>query len=712
MMSATLYEDRDENREPEESNHEEIVDSADFNARHARTLWKIFSKKRIALIKSPEVFHVRTYIMSIFEILHLNSKNKAGQTFLHFIFSEPFIFHRIILFALLGCGANLYEKNRDGKTALEIAIELENETIIIALLDFILQCKVGEIYLREKVSIDLQALKTEIIKAAAKSSQKVQEAVRKHLKYEAFLKSARYNDTESMQELLARGIDINCGSDKCLALIEAVVYNKPEALQILLAAGADPDRLEVSRQHPELIGTGIYCNSDPLNVAIKLGFTEIVEMMVNRGCALRESHLISAILSKNLNLSKFLLEAGAPLQKTKGNLKGTLYEALDYLPEMLPLLLQYGADINEPPADGPRINAFEYFQFNISYKLFDVHVQYGFPAKDAKTLKRDRQIAEVWLRKTEILIMQGAYPNLDPWFRYDFISFCSFESAKLAGMKQKFMEFQKYNDEAAIAKLAWEHREKLSSICSTPICEELFELLKYRKVMDCCLSPANITLLVRYAELEYFLSTSYDCTLKDRKNLEQIIYKIISEAVESLFEVHREELMAAFRKEGMERGKSWWNYFGIEEAVIDSWMERKLKLILLSILENILRANLSPVRALSPYLTYFENFFARQALPSGDIRNLIEEYVGVELNKSDLTKEKPSPPCLEVPFVSFGRFTSKAIKYDVRKLEQARFQAAKDVMGVEVEKRDTLLDKQELLDLAPDSDKVKLKKFS
>lgn len=687
---------RDEDCDDEELfDKESPSDDEDFEVEDeeeaTELLWEIFNRQFNRKVRKPlSPKENKRAIKCILAGADLNSKNEMGLTPLHFIIMHPSVFHRDLFFAMMGQGANLSELISEDRTVLDVALNLNNEVIAAALLDFPLYLQLGEIPLKDKGIIAyFPPLITQKIRNYCEKStfDKLQKIFWERTRFEQLLTAVRTNDTKTIKQLLAAGVDINCANPKCLSLIEAVTHNTREAMEILLQAKADFKQAVISDMHPQYklensrddfsfikerpeIENGI----SVLQYAINLKYSDMIKIMLNHGLAPSAEDLLVAIQKKDIEIARLLLEAGAPIAKINDRKFGLIYAAMWCLIDIVPDLLEYGANIDEPSPNSK--STVDFFEFRTGSIANPVDCLF-----------------------TKFLIIYGADPKLGSDL---FFTVCNNHIIKQVRGRFPKIDFNQASEQTA--KVIWENRSLLPKKETL----DLFELINYRKVLDHSLNPKNISLLLRYAELEYF-NLWKDLTLQQR-GMCYLMFKVMaSEAAAALCQAYSKHIEASLQKLGIPN---------------NSATDKALKEHLQSILENLLRSNLSPVRAFTPIIRYEQSlrlYHVYQALPTV-VANLVKGYLGFEAEEylshkaeehsdseteghsdseaeehreskrqsENVMIEKPVYPSLEVPLISFGRFNGAAIVDEVRKLEKARLEAVERVFGASLEKTITL----------------------
>ncbi len=677
MLEEDLEEEELSGKEPA-SDSEDDIDEIDVT----EIFWEILNRKtRKPLLR----LELKRAVKCIIAGADLKSKNAVGLSPLHFIFRYPIAFHRDLLFAMLGQGADLLELDPDKRRAVDVALNLNNEAIFAALLDFFMHNQVGEIPIRnQNKRVCIPDLIYQAILKHGQVSTKIEihKVIIERAKFSLLLTAVRGNNTQQIKKLLAEGTDINCGSHKCLALIEAVTHNKPEAVELLLDVKADVEKAVISDAHPLYLqedsrldftfvkeGPGSKNGISAVQYAINLKYTDVVKMMLKYGLSPTADDLHVAITKKDIETAKLLVEAGAPIDTTKDKKYGLIHDAMLNIPDIVPMLLEYGANI-----DGSSIGkgrAVNYFESRAGY------------------LENGRSRLNCLL--TQFLIIQGAYPDLREGL---FFPECNRYITQRVSKRFSNINFDQVS--AQSAKIIWENR----SLLPREETIDLFELFSYRLVLAQSLDPKNVTLLIRYAELDY-CNLWKDYTLQNRAMC-YLMFKVLArEAAETLCQAQSKEISVSLQKLGIPNN-----------SVTDKTLKEKLQ----EILENLLRANLSPVRTFAPIIQYEKSlrlYHVYQALPKV-LADMVKAYLGPEVAEYSCFKHKkaaedcgdsendsetetvikivtkPVYRSLEVPLISFGRFNGAAIVEDIRKLEKVRLEAVERLFGASLERTVTV----------------------
>ena len=168
-----------------------------------------------------------------------------------------------------------------------------------------------------------------------------------------------------VKRLIEKGAKINIvDSNGHSALIDAVYSKNVRIVQMLLENGAKPDLCE----HEALLP-----HNNPLNVASKEGYLEIVKLLVKHGADTNARHIYNLPKSKNYKSSittplhlaaenghfeivKFLAEHGADIEAKDNKMETPLFKAIDSssLRDTLMVveyLVEHGADIETKDAE-------------------------------------------------------------------------------------------------------------------------------------------------------------------------------------------------------------------------------------------------------------------------------------------------------------------------------------------------------------------------
>jgi ankyrin repeat protein len=122
---------------------------------------------------------------------------------------------------------------------------------------------------------------------------------------EVLIHAARKGDVPVMEELLQRGVDLNCKDAKGYTpLIIACYNNQPEAVSFLLDKGAD------------INGADFGGNTALMGVCFK-GYPDIAQILIDRGVNIDQMHgnggtalMFAAMFGRN-GMVRQLLDAGA-----------------------------------------------------------------------------------------------------------------------------------------------------------------------------------------------------------------------------------------------------------------------------------------------------------------------------------------------------------------------------------------------------------------
>ncbi len=533
-----------------------------------------------------------------------NTVNEAGETLLHTMFANPILFNRKLLLILLSQGWDLSAKNKLGETPLQIAVKSENKDMVAAILDFYIQGKLGEMNVRQGINIDFDARVTEItleIMLKLPSSSPLQETVLQRLQFQQLLDASRMNDTKTIQELLDKGVDLNCGSHKCLPLIEAVTHNCLDAVKILLKAGADLTKTAVNAGHSVVMshraegdegqgnGKELWYGSDgyfqvrdyisvydTLNTAINLGFTEIAAVLISHKHPLRDggNGPLNVAMEKNrLEIGKLLLEANATMTG-KGEFPhyNVMLCATRNLPDLIPFLTERGANVHQE----------QWYRggFVDLLTLITREILENFSNPMQRKLIEDRCNAAV------LLIKQGANPkSADEFIDYSYQIIRSRLVGTPGEVNDEFLRI----DMNRAKRTFWINRRELFGVNPTDTfysaIQDLFEVYHYRWVLDFCINSRYIAILESYADVEYYHLTR-DFSLGDRKMLSSIVNRIAKECAGILLDIHHSDILEERRKIGIEDG--------IEMHFDDKEVTKlRLRTLLVEMLQNIFKQNLT-----------------------------------------------------------------------------------------------------------------------
>ncbi len=592
-------------------------------------------------------------------IQNFSAKNDKGDTFLHVMFANPLIFNRKLLFAFMSQGANVFDKNHTGKTVLDIILESQNKDFVAAILDFYIQGYLGEMGLKSGLDYNCRTEITKIILAFPILNLNHPyyqfDMTNQRLKFLRLTDAAKGNDIKLVQKLLESGVDINCGSHKCLPFIQAITYNSIDVVKILLTADIDLSKTTIKEDHPVIRAhvfhtkkpwydygslSNIYIQRsikefDSICVALNLGFTEIAELLIHHQYPIKEcdaNQLYVAILNENKRAVELLLEHGVNIHKSSS----ITLEPMDLLRYVLKELRK-----------------------EIPYE----------------TSKRSKHTDAA-----KLLIKYGANPNSAS----DFINYCigrfkdhldtlaTLDTSNLP--KIKISDDMLKQDPMRARRIIWRNRQMMNVIFYGKFSSvlEFYEFYHYRVLIDSCLNPNYIKLLEKVVESVYFEQTgNYFPT--DKEKIMVIIKDTVNNVVDFLYSFHSKEI-----------GETAENY-GI---AIDTKIESELKSLLSEILQILLKQNLF----LYKVFERIEAWSIYQAFSTSSIRNLIEEYLSWNQGKLDAQAKA----CFEVPALIFGSFDSELIKLQIEPVHSLQKKAAIKCMGSSLEARDTVAGKPEV----------------
>ncbi len=214
---------------------------------------------------------------------------------------------------------------------------------------------------------------------------------------EAFLKSAEYGYTESVQDFLDLGVDVNAQDPKNqeTALINAAACGQIEIVEILLAHQADvnlqdkwghtPLMMAALRGYSKIVEKLIAAGSEvdisdengwtALIHSSERGYLESVKLLLDNGASMearenwwKRTPLMVAAGSGQTKLVELLLDRGAQIDcQGKQRLTALLYAARENKEEIVHLLLDRGANPNSEDSRGN--TALEYARQNKNYNL-------------------------------------------------------------------------------------------------------------------------------------------------------------------------------------------------------------------------------------------------------------------------------------------------------------------------------------------------------
>jgi ankyrin repeat protein len=172
----------------------------------------------------------------------------------------------------------------------------------------------------------------------------------------ALLQSVQFERLEIVQLLLGRNADPNKVRPKTIpAIVEAAARENLEMIELLLKHGADPEK-------KELPGASSGFQRTALQLAVQDGLTKTVKLLLDRGANPDAADgdgwtaIWTAAASENVEIARYLAQAGADLRGVCGGLNHTPLHAGVRNAELVRVLLEYGADVSQESDSGTPID--------------------------------------------------------------------------------------------------------------------------------------------------------------------------------------------------------------------------------------------------------------------------------------------------------------------------------------------------------------------
>lgn len=173
-----------------------------------------------------------------------------------------------------------------------------------------------------------------------------------YYKMTGLMYASKYGHIDIVKLLLQHNCDINYsyGYDKITAFFWAIIKEHTEIMEILYKAGAKYDDkmmikaidLNNIKSVKTIFKLGIRVSNEALTHSVKIGNTEIIDILINNGLVLKE-----LIFVNNLDIVKKLINNGANIY-VKHNHRNLLMESCSWRNiEMVKYILEYtNIDIN------------------------------------------------------------------------------------------------------------------------------------------------------------------------------------------------------------------------------------------------------------------------------------------------------------------------------------------------------------------------------
>lgn len=167
---------------------------------------------------------------------------------------------------------------------------------------------------------------------------------------QALIEAARKGDLKLVQELLAKGTDVNAkGASGVTALWEAAQQGHASVVKLLLDKGAD-------------VNARVDAGFTPLMEAANLGHLEVTRVLLERGADPNRKDqwggtaLIAAARNDHPMIVQLLLKGGSDINaKDRGSWTALVWAVWEGYPEVVKLLLESGAAVNEQDSHGRTI---------------------------------------------------------------------------------------------------------------------------------------------------------------------------------------------------------------------------------------------------------------------------------------------------------------------------------------------------------------------
>jgi ankyrin repeat protein len=297
---------------------------------------------RTPLMLAVESRQVTTVSLLLERGADLNFQDRSGNTVLiRMVRESPVVTgdQREILQILLTKRPNLNLRNREGYTALMLALENEH-TQLATRLEAAGASRAG---MRE-VRLYLAAGKGELETVQQLLAEGANPNARNRFGQSALANAASRNQVEVVKALLAKGADVNAPQQSPSNFALWYALSRPDVAKVLLDAGAN---IHIRNKYEET----------PFSQAVSGGHQEVVRMLLDRGFSINTPHkgltpLMLAAKCGNAGAVGVLLERGADLKAQDREGNTALHHAVlrhEWVKEVravLTALLDKGADIN------------------------------------------------------------------------------------------------------------------------------------------------------------------------------------------------------------------------------------------------------------------------------------------------------------------------------------------------------------------------------
>lgn len=152
-----------------------------------------------------------------------------------------------------------------------------------------------------------------------------------------------YKRIDIIKLLIDKGSDVNKSKRKLTALAEAVQFNSFEIAKLLLENGADPN---ITSQNTTVGNDNELFTYLPIKYAVKNGKTKMFNLLVKYGADVTLDPSILEDATKNLYITKYLIEHGISLKYITKALVSVIWQNKINSFKIAKYLIEHGADIN------------------------------------------------------------------------------------------------------------------------------------------------------------------------------------------------------------------------------------------------------------------------------------------------------------------------------------------------------------------------------